>query len=76
MLYHQEYLPSRIVTNFSSEWNDGTMIAALVDAQAPGLCPEAYTMKPENALENATHAMTLAQDWLGIPMVNRYNLVS
>ena len=45
------------------------MIAALVDAIAPGLCPDAYYMKSENALENAIHAMTLAQNWLQVPMV-------
>ena len=50
------------------------MVAALVDATAPGLCPEAYTMKPENALENASQAMTLAQDWLGVPMVRNVNV--
>lgn len=46
------------------------MVAALVDSQAPGLCPEAYSMKSEDALQNATKAMTLAKDWLGIPMVS------
>ena len=48
------------------------MVAALVDATAPGLCPEAYTMKPEDGLENARNAMTLARDWLGVPMVGIY----
>ena len=27
-------------------------------------------MDPNNALQNATHAMKLADDWLGIPQVN------
>ena len=27
-------------------------------------------MEPQNALENATHAMKLAEDWLGVPMVS------
>ena len=44
-------------------------MAALVDAHAPGLCPEADTMNPNNSLHNATHAMKLADDWLGIPQV-------
>lgn len=44
-------------------------MAALVDAVAPGLCPEAYTMKPEDGLENAKLAMDRAEDWLGIPQV-------
>ena len=46
------------------------MIAAVVDAIAPGLCPEHADMSPDNALENATHAMKLAEDWLGVPMVS------
>ena len=56
--------------NFTSDWNDGTAIAAWVDAQAPGLCPEWATMKPETALENTSHAMKLAEDWLGVPQVS------
>ena len=57
------------MANFRSNWNDGIVVAALVDAMAPGLCPEYATMKPENALENASQAMKLAEDWLGIPQV-------
>lgn len=63
-------MPGRKIGNFTTDWNDGTMVAALVDAQAPGLCPEAYTMKSDNPLENANQAMTLARDWLGVPMVS------
>ena len=44
-------------------------MAALVDAVAPGLCSEAYTMKPEDGLENAKLAMDRAEDWLGVPQV-------
>ena len=65
-------IPGRPIKNFTTDWNDGTMIAALVDATAPGLCPEYATMDPQNALENASHAMKLADDWLGVPQVS-YN---
>ena len=58
------------MNNLTKDWNDGTKIAAVVDAMAPGLCPEHADMKPENALENATLAMKLAEDWLGVPMVS------
>lgn len=44
-------------------------MAALVDAHAPGLCPDADSMNPNDALNNATKAMQLADDWLGIPQV-------
>jgi len=29
-------IPEKNITNFSSDWNDGTAIAALVDALGPG----------------------------------------
>ena len=58
--------------NFTSDWNDGTVVAALVDSIAPGLLPEAEVMEPKNALENATMAMKLAEEWLGVPMVSDY----
>ena len=65
----QTKIPHKNIKNFTSDWNDGTAVAALVDAHAPGLCPEADTMDPNNALQNATYAMKLAEDWLGIPQV-------
>ena len=65
----QRKLPDKKVVNFTKDWNDGTLIAALVDAMAPGLCPEHRSMDPRNALENATHAMQLAEDWLDVPQV-------
>ena len=71
-------IPGRPIKNFTTDWNDGTMIAALVDATAPGLCPEYATMDSQNALENASHAMKLADDWLGVPQVscNYYRMLA
>ena len=66
----QGLIPDKKVKNLTTDWNDGTMIAAVVDAVAPGLCPEHMDMNPENALENANTAMKLAEDWLGVPMVS------
>lgn len=62
-------MPSVGVNNFTTDWNDGTMIAQLVDAHAPGLCPEYATMDPSQPLENAQYAMGLAEEWLGVPQV-------
>ena len=67
----QKKLPDKNITNFTRDWNDGTNIAALVDAMAPGLCPEHEAMEPENAHQNAAHAMKLAEDWLDVPMVSK-----
>lgn len=34
-------VPSEVpVRNFTTDWNDGKAIGALVDAVAPGLCPD------------------------------------
>ncbi|XP_035216492.1 filamin-A-like isoform X2 [Stegodyphus dumicola] len=65
----QSKLPDLPINNFNSDWNDGRAVAALVDALAPGLCPDWCDMKPENALQNAKEAMNLADNWLGIPQL-------
>lgn len=49
-----------------TDWNDGKAIGALVDNVAPGLCPDWATWDPKDALQNATEAMGLADDWLGV----------
>ncbi|KAF8782497.1 filamin-A-like isoform X2 [Argiope bruennichi] len=65
----QSKLPDLPINNFNSDWNDGRAVAALVDALAPGLCPDWCDMKPENALQNAKEAMDLADNWLGVPQL-------
>ena len=62
-------MPEVDVKNFTTDWNDGIMIAQLVDSHAPGLCPEYATMDPSQPLENAAYAMGLAEEWLGVPQV-------
>lgn len=62
-------IPDNPVSNFTSDWNSGKAIGALVDAIAPGLCPDWVNWDPKNALENATTAMNLASKWLNIPQL-------
>ena len=69
----QDQIPDHEVKNLTSDWNDGTLIAALVDALAPGLCPEHAIMDPKNAQQNASQAMKLAEDWLDVPQVGSYS---
>ncbi|CAF3895693.1 unnamed protein product, partial [Adineta steineri] len=70
MNWVQEKLPPELpVTNFTSDWNDGRAIGALVDACAPGLYPDWADRDPKNALENAKEAMDLAERWLGVPQL-------
>ncbi|XP_026077532.1 filamin-B-like isoform X1 [Carassius auratus] len=57
------------ITNFSQDWRNGRALGALVDSCAPGLCPDWEIWDGEKPVENATEAMQLADDWLGIPQV-------
>uniref|UniRef100_A0A3P8P935 Calponin-homology (CH) domain-containing protein n=1 Tax=Astatotilapia calliptera TaxID=8154 RepID=A0A3P8P935_ASTCA len=65
----QHKVPDLPITNFSQDWRDGKVLGALVDSCAPGLCPDWETWDPVRPVENATEAMQLADDWLGIPQV-------
>ncbi|GAU93664.1 hypothetical protein RvY_05566 [Ramazzottius varieornatus] len=65
----QNKIPDLPITNFTSDWNDGRAVGALVDAVAPGLCPDWADWNPKNAKANATEAMKLAEDWLNVPQL-------
>ncbi|KZC12063.1 Filamin-A [Dufourea novaeangliae] len=65
----QSRIPDLPINNFTSNWKDGRTIGALVDAVAPGLCPEWKDWKPDNALSNTSVAMDLADNWLNIPQL-------
>eukprot|EP00118_Oscarella_pearsei_P028822 m.3022 g.3022 ORF g.3022 m.3022 type:complete len:1777 (+) comp9010_c0_seq1:150-5480(+) len=65
----QGMLPDKNVRNFHRDWNSGVNVAALVDAVAPGLCPESADMVETTPLENAQLAMGRAEEWLGVPQV-------
>ncbi|XP_062843022.1 filamin-B isoform X2 [Trichomycterus rosablanca] len=65
----QNKVPDLPINNFSQDWRNGKALGALVDSCAPGLCPDWETWDPVKPVENATEAMQLADDWLGIPQV-------
>ena len=67
--------PELPITNFTTDWNDGLAIGALVDSCAPGLYPEWQSNDPRNKLENAREAMDLAEEWLGVPQVIYFLLI-
>ncbi|XP_063219242.1 filamin-A [Bacillus rossius redtenbacheri] len=67
----QSKLPDLPVTNFTSDWNDGRAVGALVDAVAPGLCPDWQDWNRDDCLQNATEAMGLADDWLNVRQLIR-----
>ncbi|GMR46035.1 hypothetical protein PMAYCL1PPCAC_16230 [Pristionchus mayeri] len=60
-------LPSDVpVTNFTSDWNDGVALGALVDALAPGPLSNWRDWDPDNAVQNTRSAMSLADEDLGV----------
>ena len=57
----KDKLPADLpVHNFTSDWNNGKAVGALVDSVAPGLCPDWEDWDPKRPLENAREAMDLA----------------
>nr|XP_020466872.1 filamin-B isoform X2 [Monopterus albus] len=65
----QNKVPDMPINNFSQDWRDGRALGALVDSCAPGLCPDWETWDPVKPVQNASEAMQLADQWLGIPQV-------
>ena len=59
-------IPDQRVKNFTTDWNNGIALCALVDRIKPGLCPQYETLKSSDGLENCTLGMTAAEDELGI----------
>ncbi|ELU02482.1 hypothetical protein CAPTEDRAFT_100310, partial [Capitella teleta] len=65
----QSKVPDRPITNFTSDWKDGKVVGALVDALAPGLCPDWEDWNPKDGVKNAKEAMDAAQQWLDVPQL-------
>ena len=66
----QSRMPANMpISNFTTDWNDGRAIGALVDSCAPGLYPDWESNDPRNNFQNAKQAMDLAEQWLGVPQV-------
>uniref|UniRef100_A0A0X3NMU0 Calponin-homology (CH) domain-containing protein n=1 Tax=Schistocephalus solidus TaxID=70667 RepID=A0A0X3NMU0_SCHSO len=64
-------MPDLPVKNLTTDWNSGVAIGALVDACAPGLCPDWDSWGNRKPIENATEAMTAAEQWLDVPQLIR-----
>ena len=68
MNWLQDKVPSQQpVGNLTKDWQDGKAVGALVDAVAPGLCPDWEDWDPHKPIENAREAMDLADKWLNVP---------
>uniref|UniRef100_A0A915MS53 Calponin-homology (CH) domain-containing protein n=1 Tax=Meloidogyne javanica TaxID=6303 RepID=A0A915MS53_MELJA len=62
----QGKIPGRRVANFTSTWNDGITLGALVDACTNGSLNEWINWESTNALENTQKAMQAAERLLGV----------
>ena len=60
-------IPDQKVRNFTTDWNDGIALCALVDRIKPGLCPHYATLRRSESLENCQLGMDTAEEKLGIP---------
>ena len=65
----QATLPEQNVKNFTTDWNDGKNLSALVDRMKPGLIPDHASLDPKSGFENTKKAMDLAEEHLAIPQV-------
>ena len=61
-------IPQRKISNFTSDWKDGTALACLTDVVSGGQFPDYEDMDPNDPLTNATKTMDFAET-LGVPKV-------
>jgi filamin len=62
-------MPELSVSNFTTDWNSGVNLSALVDHIQPGLFPNYASLNPSNAVENCTKAMDVAEEHLTVPKI-------
>ncbi|XP_068086528.1 filamin-A isoform X1 [Anabrus simplex] len=62
-------LPECRVTNFTTDWNSGVYLSALLDYCKPGLMPRWRDLDPRDSVANCRRAMELARREFNIPMV-------
>ncbi|KAJ1528888.1 hypothetical protein ONE63_007257 [Megalurothrips usitatus] len=62
-------LPECRIDNFTSDWNSGLALSALLDYCKPGLFPHWKGLNPSDRVENCRTAMELARREFSIPMV-------
>ncbi|UXI22435.1 G-protein coupled receptor 158 [Sarcoptes scabiei] len=73
----QNKVPDVPITNFTTDWNNGVALGALVDACAPGLCPDWDKWKPGEALKNVSKAMQTAEEFMNVaPLVHPEEMIN
>ena len=62
-------LPDCNIKNFTSDWNNGINLSALLDYCRPGLMPHWQRLNPSNGADNVRRAMEIAEREFRIPLV-------
>ncbi|KAJ9573497.1 hypothetical protein L9F63_009061, partial [Diploptera punctata] len=62
-------LPECRVSNFTTDWNSGIYLSALLDYCRPGLFPHWRNLNPRDSVSNCRTAMEIARREFQIPMV-------
>ncbi|KDR11639.1 Filamin-A [Zootermopsis nevadensis] len=62
-------LPECRVNNFTTDWNSGVYLSALLDYCHPGLFPHWRSLNPKDSVGNCRTAMEIARREFQIPMV-------
>ncbi|XP_063687121.1 filamin-B-like isoform X2 [Bolinopsis microptera] len=63
----QAVIPESNIKNFTTDWNNGRALSALVETCLPGSIPDWNLLDENNAVENITSAMQTAEEELSIP---------
>ncbi|KAH9498671.1 hypothetical protein Btru_007266 [Bulinus truncatus] len=64
-------IPECNIQNFTTDWNSGLALHALLDFCKPGLSPNWRTLDPSNNVENCRSALKMALQNFNIPMILR-----
>ena len=62
-------LPDYNIRNFTTDWNSGMALCALVEHIKPGSCPQFSTLSAQNGLANCELGIRLAEEHFGIPRI-------
>ena len=58
------------VIDFSSSWQDGIALCALLESVCPGVCPSYHLLQQHNRVKNCRLGLKLASKYLYLPMVS------
>ena len=70
--YLQGFLLHSNITNFTTDWNNGLLLSALIDKLHPGLIPDLSSLDSNNGIENTQRALKNAEIHFDIPQVLSY----